>query len=133
MLKDFAEHLTYRILDLPSGSRLAGAAEFFIYDSIKIFLLLSVVIFTVSLLRSHFPPKKTKRILSHKKEFMGNIFAALLGVVTPFCSCSAVPLFIGTGFLTISTPGLVVNGRLKHAGTPLPGLEKVKELIGSER
>jgi uncharacterized membrane protein YraQ (UPF0718 family) len=77
------------------GTRLVGAVEFFIYDTIKIFLLLSVIIFAVSVIRSYFPPERTKRILSHKKEFIGNILAALLGVVTPFCSCSAVPLFIG--------------------------------------
>jgi uncharacterized membrane protein YraQ (UPF0718 family) len=57
--------------------------------------LLSTIIYIVSIIRSYFPPEKTKRILSHKKEFIGNILAALLGIVTPFCSCSAVPLFIG--------------------------------------
>jgi hypothetical protein len=61
----------------------------------KIFLLLSTIIFAIAVLRSYFPPERTKRILSHKKEFIGNILAALLGIVTPFCSCSAVPLFIG--------------------------------------
>ena len=54
-----------------------------------------MIIFIVSVIRSYFPPERTKKILSHKKEFIGNILAALLGVVTPFCSCSAVPLFIG--------------------------------------
>ena len=78
-----------------ADTRLADALNFFIYDTIKIFLLLSVIIFVVSVIRSYFPPEKTKKILSHKKEFIGNILAALLGIVTPFCSCSAVPLFIG--------------------------------------
>jgi uncharacterized membrane protein YraQ (UPF0718 family) len=95
MLKDFASYMTYTILKLDQGSRLADALFFFIYDTIKIFLLLTVIIFVVSVVRSYFPPEKTKRILAHKKEFIGNILAALLGVVTPFCSCSAVPLFIG--------------------------------------
>ncbi|MBM4136780.1 MAG: permease [Nitrospira sp.] len=95
MLQKFAEHLTYTILTLEHGSRLADVIEFFIYDTIKIFLLLTIIIFAVSIIRSYFPPEKTKRILSHKKEFIGNILAALLGIVTPFCSCSAVPLFIG--------------------------------------
>ncbi|MEW6118411.1 MAG: permease [Nitrospirota bacterium] len=95
MLKTFAEYVTYHIINLEHGSRLAGAVDFFIYDTIKIFLLLSVIIFIVSVIRSYFPPERTKKILSHKKEFIGNILAALLGVVTPFCSCSAVPLFIG--------------------------------------
>lgn len=95
MLKKVAEYLTYNILSLEHGSRLADVLEFFIYDTIKIFLLLTIIIFAVSIIRSYFPPEKTKRILSHKKEFIGNILAALLGIVTPFCSCSAVPLFIG--------------------------------------
>lgn len=95
MLKEFASYVTYGLIKLEQGSRLGDAIEFFIYDTIKIFLLLSVIIFVVSIIRSFFPPEKTKKILSHKKEFIGNILAALLGVVTPFCSCSAVPLFIG--------------------------------------
>ena len=95
MLKDFAHFVVYSLLEMQPGSRLASALDFFIYDIIKIFLLLSVIIFAVSIVRSFFPPEKTKRILSHKREFIGNILAALLGIVTPFCSCSAVPLFIG--------------------------------------
>jgi uncharacterized membrane protein YraQ (UPF0718 family) len=95
MLKEFASYTTYSLLGLSPGSSVADATEFFIYDAVKIFLLLSVIIFAVSTIRSYFPPEKTKRILSHKKEFIGNILAALLGIVTPFCSCSAVPLFIG--------------------------------------
>lgn len=95
MLRNFAEYLVYDVIYLEYSSRLADALVFFIYDTIKIFLLLSIIIFIVSIIRSYFPPEKTKRILSHKKVFMGNILAALLGVVTPFCSCSAVPLFIG--------------------------------------
>jgi len=95
VLKAFAAYITYDLMALQTGSRIADALNFFIYDTIKIFLLLSVIIFIVSIIRSYFPPEKTKRILSHKKEFIGNILAALLGIVTPFCSCSAVPLFIG--------------------------------------
>ncbi len=95
MLDAFASYITYSLLNISQGSRLGDALHFFIYDTIKIFLLLSVIIFAVSVIRSYFPPERTKKILSHKKEFMGNILAALLGIVTPFCSCSAVPLFIG--------------------------------------
>jgi len=95
MLKAFASYITYDLVRLDRGTRLADALNFFIYDTIKIFLLLAVIIYIVSVIRSYFPPEKTKRILSHKKEFIGNILAALLGIVTPFCSCSAVPLFIG--------------------------------------
>ncbi len=95
ILKEIAQYITYGLMGLSNGSRLADAAEFFIYDTIKIFLLLSVIIFAVSVIRSYFPPERTKKILSHRKEFIGNITAALLGIVTPFCSCSAVPLFMG--------------------------------------
>ncbi|MGC1455917.1 MAG: permease [Nitrospirota bacterium] len=95
MLQSFADIIVYSVFGMAQGSRLSDALDFFIYDTIKIFLLLSVIIFVVSVIRSYFPPERTKRILSHKREFIGNILAALLGIVTPFCSCSAVPLFIG--------------------------------------
>jgi uncharacterized protein len=95
MLGNFSKYIVYNLLNLSPGTHLSGALEFFIYDTIKIFILLSVIIFAISFIRSFFPPEKTRKILSHKKEFIGNILAALLGVVTPFCSCSAVPLFIG--------------------------------------
>ena len=95
MLNIISQYITYSLLNLEHGSHFADAVYFFIYDTTKIFLLLSVIIFVVSTIRSVFPPEKTKRILSHKKEFIWNVLAALLGIVTPFCSCSAVPLFIG--------------------------------------
>ncbi|PLX85510.1 MAG: hypothetical protein C0617_04245 [Desulfuromonas sp.] len=90
-----AEFLVVRLLDLSTETRLGGALHFFVYDTLKIFFLLAVIVFAVALVRSFFPPEKTKRILSHRREYVGNGAAALLGVVTPFCSCSAVPLFIG--------------------------------------
>jgi uncharacterized protein len=95
MLQEFADYITYSFLGLERGAALANALSFFIYDTLKIFLLLSAIIFIVAVIRSYFSPEKTRRILSHKKEFIGNVLAALLGIVTPFCSCSAVPLFIG--------------------------------------
>jgi uncharacterized membrane protein YraQ (UPF0718 family) len=95
MLNNFATYMTYELVGLEKGTRLGEALHFFIFDTIKIFLLLAVIIFVVSVIRSYFPPEKTKGILAHKREFIGNILAALLGIVTPFCSCSAVPLFIG--------------------------------------
>jgi uncharacterized membrane protein YraQ (UPF0718 family) len=74
-----------------------SSSNFFFYETMKIFLLLAVIIYIVSFIRSFFPPEKTKRFLGEGKArgFIGNILAALLGIVTPFCSCSAVPLFIG--------------------------------------
>jgi uncharacterized membrane protein YraQ (UPF0718 family) len=95
MLKSFADWLVFSRLGLLPGSRAGEALNFFIYDTLKIFLLLTTIIFVVAIIRSWFPPEKTKRILSHNREYVGNVMAALLGVVTPFCSCSAVPLFIG--------------------------------------
>lgn len=95
MLKSFADEIVFDLLALQRGSRIGEALDFFIYDTLKIFLLLTTIIFVVAVIRSSFPPEKTKRMLSHKREYIGNMLAALLGIVTPFCSCSAVPLFIG--------------------------------------
>ena len=95
MLKELSAFLIYNVLNLDRSSRLSDVLDFFVYETIKIFILLTIIIFVVSIIRSYFPPERTKKILSHKKLFMGNISAALLGIVTPFCSCSAVPLFIG--------------------------------------
>ncbi len=95
MLKNFADYLVFNLLTLKPGSHLGESLDFFIYESIKIFLLLTVIIFFVAIIRSQFPPEKTRKILSHKREYIGNIIGAMLGIVTPFCSCSAVPLFIG--------------------------------------
>ncbi len=91
----FADWVSYTIFSLAKNSIFGGAVNFFIFDSIKIFLLLSVIIFVVSMIRSYLPPEKTKKWLSNRFEIVSNIFAALIGIVTPFCSCSAVPLFIG--------------------------------------
>lgn len=95
MIKQFADYVTFSLLGLAPGSHGGEALNFFIYDTLKIFLLLTTIIFVVAIIRSSFPPERTKRILSHNREYIGNIIAALLGIVTPFCSCSAVPLFIG--------------------------------------
>lgn len=95
MLNELLRYVLYDLCGLSRGSRLASALDFFIYDTLKILILLAIIIFAISFIRSYFPPERTRKILSHKKEFIGNILAALLGVVTPFCSCSAVPLFIG--------------------------------------
>ena len=95
MLQWFADLVTYQWFNLLKGSRLADAVNFFVYDTLKIFIMLSIIIFVVAIIRSFFPPEKTRKILSYKRQYAGNIVAALLGIVTPFCSCSAVPVFIG--------------------------------------
>ena len=95
MLKEFADYVVFNFLSFGPETHLGEAANFFVYDTIKVFFLLSVIIFFVAMIRSYFPPEKTRRILSRKQQYLGNVFAALLGIVTPFCSCSAIPLFIG--------------------------------------
>ena len=91
----FADWVTYDVIGLAEGSRLGASLAFFLYDVPKVLALLAVVVFAVAVVRSFFPPEKTKRYLSHSRLYVGNVAAAGLGVVTPFCSCSAVPLFIG--------------------------------------
>lgn len=82
-------------LGLDISSRIGGAVQFFLYDTIKIFVLLSVLIFVISYIQSYFPPERTKKILGRFHGIGANTLAALLGTVTPFCSCSSIPLFIG--------------------------------------
>jgi hypothetical protein len=95
MLKTFADWFVFSVIGLAPGSRGGEALDFFVYDTLKIFLLLTTIVFVVAVIRSYFSPERTRRILSHNREYVGNVMAALLGIVTPFCSCSAVPLFIG--------------------------------------
>ena len=95
MLKKFAAYVVFNLFDLEPGTHLGEAINFFIYDTMKVFILLIVIIFFVAIIRSYFPPERTRRILSRKRQYLGNGLAGLLGIVTPFCSCSAVPLFIG--------------------------------------
>jgi hypothetical protein len=101
-LAPFSKYFTYTLLGLPAESHLAGAVEFFVYDTPKVLMLLTLVVFGVGVVRSFFTPERTRGILAGKRESLGNILAALLGIVTPFCTCSAVPLFIG--FVTAGIP-----------------------------
>lgn len=94
--------LTYSVLSLQPGSHLGAAVQFFLYDTPKVLMLLALVIYGVGVIRTFFTPERTRKILAGKRESVGNILAALLGIVTPFCSCSAVPLFIG--FVTAGVP-----------------------------
>lgn len=95
MWKQCVDWLVYNVLALEKGTQLTNALHFFIYDTVKIIVLLAIIIFAVSIVRSFFPPERTRAILSRFPGILGNIMASLLGVVTPFCSCSAVPLFLG--------------------------------------
>ena len=94
-LKRAAEFLAFTTFGLVPGSHLGDAVSFFFYDTPKVIMLLTLIVFGIGIVRSFFTPEKTRQILAGKKTIVGNSLAALLGVVTPFCSCSAVPLFIG--------------------------------------
>ena len=91
----FAKWLSFDVFKLKQGSHLGEAIYFFLYDTPKVFLLLILVVFGVGIIRSFFTPERTRKLFQVRKEFSGNIIAAGLGIVTPFCTCSAVPLFIG--------------------------------------
>ncbi len=98
----FSKYLAFDLAGLTPGSHLGEAVQFFVYDTPKVLMLLVLVVFGVGLLRSFITVDWTRRFLAGKRESAGNVLAALLGVVTPFCSCSAVPLFIG--FVTAGVP-----------------------------
>ena len=101
-LASVAAWFAYSLCGLAKGTHLGATVEFFVFESPKVLMLLALVVFGVGIVRSFFTPERTRRILSGKSEAAGNILAALLGIVTPFCSCSAVPLFIG--FVTTGVP-----------------------------
>lgn len=94
-LSDLIKRLVENVFGLSINERLGGSIHFFIYDTIKIFILLSILIFLISYIQSYFPPERTKKILGGIKGIKGNILGALLGTITPFCSCSSIPIFIG--------------------------------------
>ena len=94
-LSDLTTLLVKNVFNLDITSKLGGSIQFFIYDTIKIFILLGVLIFLISYIQSYFPPEKTKKILTKFKGISGATVSALLGTVTPFCSCSSIPIFIG--------------------------------------
>ncbi|MBK8479246.1 MAG: permease [Opitutaceae bacterium] len=101
-LAAIAAWLSYTISGLERGTHLGAAVEFFLYEAPKVLMLLLLVVFGVGVVRTFFTPERTRRLLAGRRESVGNVLAALLGTVTPFCSCSAVPLFIG--FVTAGVP-----------------------------
>lgn len=102
LLKPASEAMTFQAFGLARGSRLGEAIAFFLYDAPKVLLLLVLVVFCVSFLQTYIQPEAVRARLSHRKGLLGNLLAALFGIITPFCSCSAVPLFIG--FLRAGVP-----------------------------
>ncbi len=95
ILQECINYLTYVLMGLDPTSALGSAVNFFIYDTIKILILLTVIIFAIAFFRSYISPLKVRKALAKRNEYIGNVAAALVGIITPFCSCSAVPLFIG--------------------------------------
>ena len=95
VIQPLADWISYTALGFAQDSRFGESLAFFLYDVPKILLLLSGMVFAISIIRTFFSPERTRALLGGKREGVGNVFAALLGIVTPFCSCSAVPLFIG--------------------------------------
>lgn len=95
IIQPLADWISYTLLGLGRDSRFGESLAFFLYDVPKILLLLSGMVFAISIIRTFFSTERTRAMLGGKREGVGNVFAALLGIVTPFCSCSAVPLFIG--------------------------------------
>jgi hypothetical protein len=94
-LLPFSHFFAYTLLGLQQGSHLGEAVQFFVYDTPKVMLLLTLVVFVIGMIRSFFTQERARRHLAGRNETGGNLLAALLGIVTPFCSCSAVPLFLG--------------------------------------
>lgn len=95
MIKLFADLVTYKLFKLEPEALYAKVLHFFVYDTIKIFVLMAVIIFAVSVIRSFISPARIKKILAGNNKYTGHVLAGLLGIITPFCSCSAVPLFLG--------------------------------------
>ena len=118
-------------LGLDVGSRLGGSLQFFIYDVIKITILLCLLIFTVSYIQSYFPPERSRKILSRFDGISANIIAALLGTVTPFCSCSSIPLFMG--FTSAGLPvGVTFSFLISSPMVDLGSLVLLMSIFGSK-
>lgn len=94
-LENFSNFFVYDLLKLSKDSHLTDSLKFFIFETPKVLLLLILIVFIIGIVRSYFSPEKTRNSLEGKPLFIGNVFASMLGIVTPFCSCSAVPLFLG--------------------------------------
>ena len=95
MLTLFADWFTYVLLRMSQGTLLSGTVHFFVYDIIKIYLLLVGVIFVISMIQTWLPPERVKRLLARRSKLASHFMAAMLGAIAPFCSCSSVPMFIG--------------------------------------
>jgi uncharacterized membrane protein YraQ (UPF0718 family) len=95
MIQAFADWLIYKVFSLSPSSHLGSSLNFFVYDSIKILLFIFTIVSTIAFIRTFFPPQQIKKALSRQHYGIGNLVAAIFGAITPFCSCSSVPIFIG--------------------------------------
>lgn len=112
-------------------SRLGGSVQFFVYDVIKITILLCVLIFVISYIQSYFPPERSRSILSHYDGIVANMISALLGTVTPFCSCSSIPLFMG--FTSAGLPvGVTFSFLISSPMVDLGSLVLLMSIFGSK-
>lgn len=102
MIQQFADWLVYSIFNLEATSKIGSSINFFVYDTVKIYLLIIVIIAVIAFIRTFLPPHKLKEVFSKQKYGVGNISASILGAVTPFCSCSSIPIFVG--FLKAEMP-----------------------------
>ena len=94
-LNDLSGIIVEKVFRFDLDSKIGGSIQFFLFDTIKIFILLAVLIYGISYIQSYFPPERTKKLLGNMKGMKGRIAGALLGTITPFCSCSSIPIFIG--------------------------------------
>ena len=126
LLKSFFESM-----GLDTGSRTGGSIHFFVYDIIKISFLLCLLIFIISYIQSYFPPERSRRILGRFKGIWANIISALLGTVTPFCSCSSIPLFMG--FTGAGLPmGVTFSFLISSPMVDLGGLVLLMSIFGAK-
>ncbi len=115
--------------DLDTAGRIGGSIQFFIYDTIKIMVLLGILILIIAYIQSYFPPERTKKILGRFHGIWANILAALLGTVTPFCSCSSIPLFIGFTSAGLS-PGVTFSFLISSPMVDLGSLVLLMSIFG---
>lgn len=102
MIQQFADWLIYSVFGLDSATKIGGSVNFFVYDTVKIYLLILVIVTVIAFIRTFLPPHKIKQALEKQKFGLGNLAASFLGAVTPFCSCSSIPMFVG--FLEAEVP-----------------------------
>ncbi len=94
-LQPIVNYIIDNVTGLQNGTHLTEAIRFFLFEFPKVMMLLTLIVFFVGIIRSYFSPEKTRKMLEGKRTFTGNVMASALGIVTPFCSCSAIPLFLG--------------------------------------